>query len=509
MSSALFIVACPTAIAQQLSPPDGYAPASTPESAAQSQGGSAPVGTIAQPSVDNPGWVAGVTVGELYTDNLRLAASGRSKQASWITQVEPFLRAAYSGKRLSGVIDYTLTGYLYEGQHHGKQLTHNLDAQGSVTVLPDHFFISGSAVYGSQIISNETSAVPGTYFLSNNRANVARGTLSPYWVQDVADVGTATLRYSYGRVVYNTNGIPSQKQSENVLAGVPDVSSHTLQFGFSSPKDRSVGWNLRYSDQRIEPDYGRGLEYAIAQAGGYVELNYSLRLLADAGRESQFFPDGSVDKLGASFWDVGVSWADALNSLEAKFGHRFYGRSYQFSWRHTAARLNTTVSYVEQPTDINQQLLGQNPGDIVSTPVNGSIIPSLSQRQAYLMKRATVSAEYDMPDSKLRVAMYDERRTFFAPGTRGERVRNANVDWRFEVGAFTTLTPTLGWQRYKFRDGQDRDNLYEELALVHQFSAKDFASVKFRHDTSDVSSALPGAHGYNVNVIFLQWTHLL
>ena len=52
-----------------------------------------PVGTIPQPSPARPGMVAGVTLGELYTDNLMLATDGQAKQSSWITQVQPFFRS--------------------------------------------------------------------------------------------------------------------------------------------------------------------------------------------------------------------------------------------------------------------------------------------------------------------------------------------------------------------------------------------------------------------------------
>src|SRR3546814_7822310 len=58
-------------------------------------------------------------------------------------------------------------------------------------------------------------------------------------------------------------------------------------------------------------------------------------------------------------WDVGFDWSNTRDNVKLLVGHRFYGRSYQFSWTHTAALLTTAMSYVEQPTDINQQLLGQ------------------------------------------------------------------------------------------------------------------------------------------------------
>jgi hypothetical protein len=78
------------------------------------------------------------------------------------------------------------------------------------------------------------------------------------------------------------------------------------------------------------------------------------------------------------------------------------------------------------------------------------------------------------------------------------------------MGALTTLTPTVAWQRYQFQDGQIRYNRYAQLALVHQWNPKNFASLRLRHGSSNVSSVIPepGVYGYGVNVIFLQWTHL-
>src|SRR3546814_1388371 len=101
------------------------------------------------------------------------------------------------------------------------------------------------------------------------------------------------------------------------------------------------------------------------------------------------------------------------------------------------------MSYVEQPTDINQQLLGQNPSTVITAPYGISYLPSLRGLETYLMKRATASASYTMPKGRLRVALYDERRTYFLLDNRDERVANANIDWLFDLGAYTTLTPTL------------------------------------------------------------------
>lgn len=479
------------------------------DAAATAQSGGAqnlPPGVIPQPTPEAPGTVMGVTTGELYTDNLMLAGHGQPKESSWITQIQPFIRAAMNSPRFSGVFDYALTGYLYPGHSGRNQLAQQLDAQGTLAILPQHVYLDGMAMYGREVVDNSQPVGSGTFFLDGNRANVARGTLSPYWVQDLGRVGSMSLRYTLGRVAYDRRGISGSNST--TLAGIPDVTSNGVQFSVISPKDLRWGWNLQYSGQNLNPDFGPDIHYAVAKAGTDYQLNVSTRLTADVGKEDKYLPDGSNDRLGANLWDVGVDWADARNQLNLSVGHRFYGRSFQFSWTHTAALLSTTLSYLEQPTDLNQQLLGQNAEAAIVAPVGIPSIPSLRERRVYLMKRASASANYTMPNSTLHVTLYDESRKYFTLGDVREKVANADASWTFNIGAQTTFTPLAGWQRYLTIDDQIRYRRYFQLALVHQFNPDNFASLRLRNDSSDVYSAIPTAHGYRVNVVYFAWTHL-
>jgi hypothetical protein len=467
-----------------------------------------PVGTIPQPSPARPGMVAGVTLGELYTDNLTLAADGQAKQSSWITQVQPFFRGARSGPRFSGVLDYELTGYVYAGRSRSNQVAQDLDARGTFALVPQHLFVDGTASYGREVINNELSSGSGTFFLDNNRANVATGSVSPYWIQDFGKGGLLLLRYTWGKVMYDDHGISGQ--SPGVLNGITDSTSHGVQFSLVSPDYQTWGWNVGYSDQRIEPNVGPGIDYAVAKLGTSWQVSSNVKLLAEGGKESRYLPEGGSKKLGATFWNAGFEWSNARTHLKMLTGHRFYGRSYELSWSRTAALLTTSVSYVEQPTDLNQQLLGRNPGQDISAPITvpGVDIGSLRNRQVYLMKRATASALYTMPSSSLRLAVYDERRTYLTQDNRQEKVADAQLSWQVDVGAFTTLTPMFGWQRRQFQSGQTSYTHYSQLALVHQLNPKDFASLRLRRDSRNVYSEVPGAHGYQANVVFVQWTHL-
>lgn len=483
-----------------------------------------PLGVIPQPTPASPGLVTGITLGELYTDNLRLAGPGKDKQSSWITEIQPFVKAATGGPRFNGMVDFSLTGYLYTGGSNRHQVAQNLNAQGTLTVLPEHFFIQGDATYGRAVINNEMPSGAGTFFLDNNRANIATASLSPYWIQEFGNVGTAMVRYTHARVVYNTRGITGESsnaptapinldhpgEARTVLAGVSNATSDAVQASLVSPEGRNFGWNLGYSGQRIERDRGGpAARFAMAKAGVYWQMNAQTRLLADAGKENKYLPDGSVETLAAPFWDAGFQWSTARDTIKLLVGHRFYGRSGEFSWTHAAALLRTTVRYVEQPTDLNQQLLSRGSLGIgLPPPTNVNQIPSLSQRRIYLMKRASFSADYEMPRGHLGLMLYDESRRYFTLDNQREKIANASLSWLFELGPYTNLTPTVGWQRYRFLDAHVNYTRYAQLALVHQINVSNFGSLRYRNDSRNTFFGTPGVHGYRVNVLFLEWTHL-
>jgi hypothetical protein len=467
-------------------------------------------GQVPLPSLDFPGIAAGVTLGEVYTDNLRVAGPAGSKQAGWITQIRPFVRGAMNRPRFAGVFRYALNGYLYEQPAGHHQLSHDLSARGKLTVLPQHFFIDGTVRYGQQIINNQLPGGGGTFFLDNNRANVGAATLSPYWVQDLGGAGTMMVRYTRGRVVYNHQGISSENST--LLNGSPNVTFDAMQFGLKSRRYETWGWDLGYSEERLDPDSGGRLDFAVANVEGSYRVNDRLRLLAGGGKETRFRPDGSVDKLGSPFWQAGLQWTTSRDSLRLMVGHRFFGRSYELSWTHQAALLTTNVSYTERPTTYNRQLLGMNfgldsEGGLPPIAIRPDI-PSLTERQPYLSKRLSAQATYLMPKSQLQFRVYDESRTFFVENEREERVRGARLAWDFQLGPFTTLVPSYRWQHYRFRDGQTNNRRIAELALMHRLNDKNFGSVRLRHDRTGVTAASQGAHGYTVNVLFVQWTHL-
>lgn len=473
--------------------------------------GNLPQGIVTQPEPGAPGVVAGVLVGELYTDNLGLNYSGQPRQSDWITVVTPFVRAARSGPRFSGVVNYSLTGYAYSDNSSSNRVAQDLDAIGRLTLVPQHFFLDGFAKYDHENIDNYIPPGYGTFYLGTNRTNVGVAQLSPFWQQDFGQVGLMTIRYSLGRVVYDRSGGYSSSGFSSAGYLLPNVTSNGLQFKLTQPRDAKLGWDVNYASQVLSPSYGADVRFQTLTAGVWYRVNQTLRFLGDLGRENNYRADGTARGLGATRYDVGLEWDTPQNHVLLKVGHRFFGPSSEFSWTHTASRLSTVLRYQQRPTDINAELLEQNIGPGVVWPVNvNQPYPNLTARGQglYIMRRGSFEMNYEMANSDLSVGAYNEIRDYFVPNTGPERVAQANIAWKFILGARTTLTPSIEWQRFRYPGGLESDPRTEQLALMHQFTLHDFATLRYRHGAWDYEQFMAPTNNVAVNVFYAQWIHL-
>lgn len=468
--------------------------------------GNLPPGVVGQPQPWKPGTVVGIALGELYTDNLTLSQSGHPKESDWITVVTPFVRAARSGPRFSGVVNYSLTGYAYADHSHNNSVAQDLDARGRLTVVPQHFFLDGFAKYEHQNMDDFVPPGYGTFFIGTGRTDVGVAQLSPVWEQNLGAAGRMTLRYSLGRVVYDYGN-----SNSNFVSPLSDVTSNGVQFKLEQPRDAKLGWNLNYVYQRLNPSYGPDVEFQTATAGVWYRVNQTLRFVGDLGRENNYRADGSARGLGATRWDVGLEWATPVNSVILKLGHRFFGPSSEFQWTHTATRLSTVLRYEQRPADINSEILNQNLGPGTVWPVNVTPqYPNLTARGPglYILRRGTFGLSYEMPSSKLSASVYSEARDYFVPDGGPEHVSQATVAWAFQLGSRTTLTPSVQWQRLKYEGGLDSNPRSEQIALMHQVTAHDIATLRYRHGAWDYEQFMAPTNNYDVNVFYAQWIHL-
>lgn len=434
-----------------------------------------------------------ITVGEIYTDNLFLSPPGSpDKDDEFITEIQPGFKLNYVAPQLTGNIDYNLQGLIY-AEHSGENHVYNqLDANATLAAVPNFFYIDGTTIYDQQIINPEEPAGSSNIFgVNNNRTNVSATTLSPYLMHDFGPVGIATLRYAYGRTMYSGRNIP-------------DANSNTVLFSLArQPQYGDLTYNISYLHQRLDPDRGRDVSFEQAQLGLQYQVGGHTQLLANVGKENTFRRDGTVDELGSTFWSAGFRLAYPLNDFKVLVGHRFYGRSYDLEWRHEAARATTHLEYTETPTDFNRMLLNRSRRGLVNSQLPEAVLPSLLDRHIFILKRVAATATYHFSRSDLTVNLYDERREYVTL-TRHARAQGGHIDWRFNLGLRDAFTPSFGYRRYRFRDGQTNYTTRGQLDWTHNLSRSMTMDVAVRTERRNANEG----REFRVNTALVELTKL-
>lgn len=429
-----------------------------------------------------------LTLGEIYTDNLFLVPS--DKTDAFVTEIEPGFNLDYEAPRLKGKIDYKLQGLIYAGHSDMNHAYNQLNANGTIELIKDTLFMDGTTIYDHQVIDPQKVGGRENLFGGNNRTGVSATTLSPYLMHDFGAFGIATLRYAYGRDIYSSD--------------IPNVTSNMLSFDLArQPTYGSFTYDLHYLHQRLNPDQGRDLSFESAGLGLQYYLSRRTSLLANVGKENNFLPDGTVDRLGSNFWSVGVRWASFQNQLKILYGHRFFGQSYEFDWQHDGAAYHTDVSYREEPTDYNRLLLQRAPSTLIESQLPTDILPSLRNRQVFLMKRASLAMGWDLSNSKIQLNLYDERRNYIRLHER-DRVEGGQFSWNFALDRSNSIVPSYGYQRYLFRDGDINYYYRSQISWQHMINASLNFDVALRNERRN---ATRGA-SYRVNTALFEITKL-
>ncbi|HET8551479.1 MAG TPA: TIGR03016 family PEP-CTERM system-associated outer membrane protein [Gammaproteobacteria bacterium] len=447
---------------------------------------------VALPTADA---VAGVlkltpslTLGEIYTDNLLLVPS--NKTDAFVTEIEPGLNLDYEAPRLRGKIDYHLQGLVYAGHSDMNHVYNQLDANATIELLEDTLFMDGTTIYDHQVINPEKVGGRENLFGGNNRTGISATTLSPYLMHDFGAFGIATLRYAYGRDIYTSD--------------IPNVTSNTLSFDLArQPTYGNLTYNLHYLHQRLNPDQGRDLSFEQAGLGLQYYLSAHTSLLANVGKENDFKPNGTIDRLGSNYWNVGVRWASIQNEFKILYGHRFFGKSYEFDWHHEGPDYHTDLQYREEPTDYNRLLLSRTPSTLIETQLPTDILPSLRNREIFLLKRASLVAGWDLANSKIQLNLYDERRNYIRLDQR-DRVEGGRLLWNFAIDRANSIVPSYGYQRYRFRDGDINYYYRSQISWQHAINASLDFDVALRNERRNATRGV----SYRVNIVMFEVTKL-
>lgn len=454
-----------------------------------------------------------ITLGEIYTDNVTLAPAGE-EQDEFITLVNPGFVLGREAGRVRAKIAYQMQNLFYAKESDFNETHHQLDAIGVAEIVREHFYVDATSSISQQVINAEEASGLSNVSVTDNRADVFTASVSPYLRQKFGSTMAALARYRYGIVDYDEGDVGELTEDATVNGGL-------LALG-SQPSERRLAWLGAYSRERVESEDADATD-TFEQAG--LRLDYRLTraigLVALGGYEDNEFERTAVtlDPEG-TFWEAGLRLEPSTRDLiELRYGERFFGNTYFFSWDHYGRRFATRAAYSEDVTTVAQSLLGGsddflnygilNPSpDIDLTdagdspindstvidpntgvpidgtaidPVTGAPLGGLSlTSEVFVAKRLDASVAFSMAKTDTRINVFQEDREFEGIAlSEDERVRGVETAFEWHFAPRTDFIAGVDYAREDFGDDdQNADLTHFSLGLQHVFGLQTFGRLE-------------------------------
>ncbi len=290
-----------------------------------------------------------VGVDETWSDNINLGSNGTG-QSGFATTISPAFRVSRISPTLNLDFGYSPQYVYYSTGRAGSGLRNYLDAVANAVIVKNLLTFDARASITQQNISPFGTLAADTYNSTNNRAETRTYQFGPTLQSRFGNDFTYNAGYRY-------TGSTADSSAYN--------ANHTNQLfaGFQSgTTSRDLGYGVQYN--RTDQDYG-GAGQLITQAlnanAQYV-LSPTFRLQATVGYDKNTYPaTGQPDLSGAAF-SAGFIWNPSRHtSLNALYGHRYFGPSANIVFQEQRQRGAITISYSRDQTTSAQSGIGLVP----------------------------------------------------------------------------------------------------------------------------------------------------
>ena len=372
----------------------------------------------------------------IHTDNIELAPAGEAEDES-VIRVAAGLKLKAKGPRLDANLQYELESYSYARDSARNEFFHRLQGAGKLTLMPDNFYIAGTAAIGQTVIDPKARVPLSNLAAVANRTDTFTATVNPYYEHRFAGDLEAHVGYTYGQIHYqksNLNGAPLSDLNYRAIDG---------SFGREAEQDQ-FGIALVYNRQEVGYDLATKYAYEIAGARAQYKLTPNFVLTARGGRESNVSSDQVSAALNATFWSVGFIWHPSrTQELTVTAGERFFGKSYGLQYNFNGRRIRAGVAYDEGPTTQGIDAFKLPVFGGGADQVNPELTPITSD--VFVSKIGRLWAEGTGRRNTVVVQLYDNRRAYLASND-DEDERGVSGQWTYLVGPRTKAYVAM--QRY-------------------------------------------------------------
>lgn len=426
-----------------------------------------------------------VSIGEDYSDNIRLAPPGRER-SDFVTTVTPGVLVSGRGARVTLDLIYDAQFVYYARDTGVDRLNNQLLAVGNVEVLEDRLGVDVRASVGQQNIDNTDRTSIDNINLNSNRETFYSYTVSPVFRQRFSSFGDFEARYVFTQVINDDddNGDATQQ-------------AVTAQFDSGDNYGR-FPWSIDFESRRIDNDDEDPDRFSELNGQlGYI-VSRQFRVDGRIGYEDNDF-DTLRDDTNGMTWRFSGTWTPtARTRLELGFGDRFFGTEYFMRASHRSRRTLLSASYQERPQTASvlvpdQQILDvDEDGNLNSDEIGGNggaNIASLTSDEVFIRRRFQGGVSITGARTETTLSPFYEKRDYEETGDE-ETVFGVEADIVHNLTPKLSVTLSGGWDRSEFRDGIREDDEWDiGVGVSRRFGRQLTGLLSVRHAERDSNGA--------------------
>lgn len=467
-----------------------------------------------------------ISLRETWTDNVALAPRG-AERSDWVTELSPGLHFRGVGSRIKYDFDYQRSEIFYAKSSSSRDHQNFLSAFGSLEAIERFFFVEAQGQISQQTISALGVQPSSTTSASSNRTETRQFSLTPYVKGRIRDYASYDLRYTAStlRTKAETRFDTDTRRWDGKVSSLEDASR--------------IGWLAEYKNEKNDYADARDTEYELGRGTISFSMSRQLRFFGRAGWENTDIISGKDSYFTHGF---GLQWLPTERTqLSLESDRRYFGRAYQYSFRHRTPRTSWSLLFSRDASTTSQRLLGGGGGTVFDrlmdilgpTFTDPSLRANEARRilglmgatglessqagffsnQVFIDRRAEASAAWIGRRNTFTLTIL---RTEAEPlvnlfGNDGDfglspaiKQNGFRFDWAHNLSPLTSVTSAFDWRKNQGTGASSPDSKLWifNVFLNRQLGPKTSVSAGVRHAKSD-----SGEDGYRENAVLALVTH--
>jgi uncharacterized protein (PEP-CTERM system associated) len=477
------------------------------------------------------GWVIlpRITAEETLTDNVFEARSPR--QWDLTTIISPGVAVLGDTTHLQLRLNYAPELEMHVEAGDQNVLAQQLNAVGTVTIIPDALFVDLRALAGVQAtnggiggqgglgqpgsapVTASTIATPGQEGLAKgNRSQTAIISISPYVLHQWSDVGTVKF------------GVSASQTSTSVVTGfapIPLVSQGTdyqhqstlEEFGEFQTGDELVAFRDTVSaDARQSSSGGTGTGYSSRETANNrldYQINRTVSVYGEIGWEDINYGGGTALHINGPTWGVGTTLTPNPDSA-LTLGYGFQNGAYTFLFQGRYALTARTIltgtynngigTQLEQLNDALDQAAVSDNGALLNSQTGGPLFVGNNAlgvaAGVYRIKSLTLSLATTLDSDQFTVVVgHTEQTQLGRNATAGSNgVWTGTAAWTHQISPDLVGTATASYSLGSPLAGEHSNSLVASVGL--QYILSETVSTFARYTFYDRQSSIAGDSFY-------------